>query len=126
MSTSLKALGALEEAISEAVNTAVKAAIAEQIAPAIAELRQRPQAEHLPPEVDRFVSMSEMCQRLGIHRGTVLRRERMGKLPRRQTYPDGRVGWSSLVVDSWFKRAVELPPNKARNADLAARIHGVQ
>ena len=74
------------------------------------------------PTHERFVSMTELCTRLGINRTTALRRERVGKLPQRRTFPDSRMGWTSGDIDAWFARAASVGPDTERNAELAARI----
>lgn len=111
--------------LSDLINAAVAAAVAEHVAPLIAGLASRPaQPEPLMAVQmggERFVSMVEMVQRLGVNRSTLLRRERAGKLPKRKTFPDGRVGWTASQIDAWFKQAVE-GTDPERNAARAARI----
>ncbi|OYW54232.1 MAG: hypothetical protein B7Y80_12965 [Hyphomicrobium sp. 32-62-53] len=112
------------EPLSDLINDAVRRAVAEHVAPLIAELKRLPRTEPVPapvPGAERFVSMSELCQRLGVNRSTLLRREKAGKLPARKTFPDGRVGWTASQVDDWFAQARE-GTDPERNAELAARI----
>lgn len=115
-----------KDALTEIIHEAVKQAVAEQIAPLLAELKRLPPTHEkpqvVPPNAERFVSMTELCQRLGVNRSTVLRRERVGKLPMRKTFPDGRVGWTATVIDEWFSRAVDGTDAK-RAADLIGRLN---
>lgn len=111
--------------LADLIEAAVKAAVAEHVVPLVADIiRQVARSDPcaLPgKEAERFVSMVELAQRLGVNRSTLLRRERAGKLPMRKTFPDGRVGWTASQIDDWFKAATE-GTDANRNAALAARI----
>ena len=101
------------------VNDAVENALERRLDPFLAELADRtkpalPASPHLPEGADRYVSMSEMAERLGVDRSTVNRREKAGKIPPRRRFPDGRKGWLARDIDDWFARAksvVITPPN---------------
>lgn len=117
--------GKQRDPLSDAIHAAVQAAVAEHMAPFLKELRKVAFAEAQAPAgkgEERFVSMVELCKRLGVNRSTILRRERVGKLPKRRTFPDGRVGWTASDIDRWFASATE-GTDPERNAELAARIH---
>jgi len=122
--TNTRPTGVLEGTIWEAVEAAMKQAVAEHIAPAIAELQRQAVASgpSVPADAktERFVSMAEMCTRLGINRTTVIRREKMGKIPKRRDIA-GHHGWSSLDVDALFNMPASSPDVEA-NARLASRI----
>lgn len=109
--------------LSELIHAAVASAVAEHISPLIAGLASKPAPPEPPAQIggERFVSMVELCQRLGVNRSTLLRRERAGKLPTRKTFPDGRVGWTASQIDRWFAQATS-GTDAERNAALAARI----
>jgi len=106
------------------VDAAVKRAMAEHVVPAIVELKQQAPvtSQVVDPKAERFVSMAEMCQRLGVNRTTVLRRERSGKIPKRRTFPDGQTGWSSLDVEAWFAGSKTLVRDDAANHERASRL----
>ena len=112
--------------LDEVINQAVRDALAEHLSPLLQEVRRCLPPQYSEPTIDRcgerFVSMTELCERMGVNRTTLLRRERVGKVPRRRTFPDGRRGWSSIEIDDWFKRAALVEPDAAANAALAARI----
>ena len=116
--------------LDEAIRTAVRDALAEHLAPVLAELKKAqppaaPEAPQAPsqPRGERFVSMTELCERLGVNRTTILRRERVGKLPKRREFLDGRLGWTASQVDEWFKAAAEPENDAQRRAMLAGRLH---
>lgn len=116
--------------LDEAIRTAVRDALDEHLAPVLAELRSARTA--LPAEAgviaqqprgERFVSVTELCDRLGVNRTTIARRERAGKLPRRREFPDGRLGWTASEIEAWFKRATEPQDDGERRAGLLGRLH---
>lgn len=116
-------------ALDEAVKSAVHDALVEHLPQILREhLVPRPPTrlsqsiEPALPPGDRFVSMAELCKRLGLNRTTVLRRERADKIPRRQTFPDGRSGWTASQIEEWFAAAQEHEPNHQENLARAARL----
>ena len=120
------ATGLLETAVAEAVDKAIRDAVRVHIEPAIARLAAA-SSELSPvakPAAVRFVSMNELIERLGgVCRSTILRREFQGKLPPRVTFPDGRQGWRSDVIDTFFASGV--PKGEAQtiaNMQLASRL----
>jgi len=118
---------ALSNTLRSCVDAAVKEAVAAHLAPAMAELRrQAADAADSPGDrgPERIVTIPELCRRLDVNRTTILRRERAGKLPRRVTFPDGRLGWSSIEIDKWFAKAAELPRDEMADAERAARLRG--
>ena len=128
--TTKRPTGVLDDAIKAAVRDAICELMPLHMKPLAVEVARELRAtsglgEAIPtamPAAERFVSMSELCQRLGVNRSTILRRERVSKLPRRRTFPDGRMGWTSGDIDAWFARAASVAANAEGNAALASRI----
>ena len=125
MSQTKQTTGTLESVIAEAVQRGVEAAFVERINPVLASLQQATPAAAptaSEPGAVRYISMTELCTRLSINRTTALRRERLGKIPARRAFPDGRLGWNSTDIDAWFASAAEAQRDPVRNADLASRL----
>lgn len=100
------------------------AALAEQLPPLLDAHRPvATPATEVAPETERIVGMRELCERLGVNRTTVLRKERQGKVPRRRQFPDGQMGWLSTEIDAWLKGSPRTELSPTERARLASRIH---
>lgn len=116
---STKPSGLLEDLINEAIASAIKQHVVPLIEKVTAEARPQPNVE---PEIEHFVSMTEMCEQLKVNRTTVLRRERAGLVPKRKKFPDGRAGWLWSEIEQWFASATDKEPDPVADAERAARI----
>lgn len=113
-----------ESPIDQAIDAAVERAVEKRVVPLIEGLKLATPADIATPEPkpETFVSMGDMCDRCGVNRTTILRRERAGKLPKRRKFPDGRVGWLGSEIDAWFASAKHEERDAVLNAERAARI----
>ncbi len=85
--------------------------------------KAKAQTETAEPGREYRVNMAEMSKRLGgCHRTTVLRKERLGLIPKRRLFPDGEMAWLGSDVDRWFASATTGEDETARRSQLADRL----
>lgn len=58
---------------------------------------------------DRLIKLKEASERLGVCRSTIMRWERLGKMPRRRQIGDTQA-WLSREFDAWLAQTPTAPP----------------
>lgn len=117
---------ALDEAVKVAVRDGLREYLPEILPKLIADVPAVVPSAREPILLDgpRYVGISEMCKRLSLGRSAVLRRERMGVLPKRRRWPDNRLGWDASDLAEWAAQstlgvgAEGAEPSRLRTARL--------
>lgn len=80
------------------------------------------QSPHAPaPSItaaDRFISLKEVCSRLGLSRQTIDRLEARGLFPLRIRIGQRRMAWLTSEIDAWT--AERAPPREEEEASIPA------
>ena len=100
--------------IAAAIESAVERAVAAQIPKIIEAISSKmPPSAPMPVQGDRLLRMAEVVERLGVHRSTVSRLEKLGKLP-----PRRRVGSAVGYLESDLRAIVgqDAEPKRKRKA----------
>lgn len=96
----------MNDPLGAAIEAAVSRALEAQLPSIIDALKQSIEAtkseEPVQDNPDRFVKLSEACSILGVHKTTILRQEKLGKLPKRR-----RVGEASGYLMSDLRKIME-------------------
>lgn len=56
---------------------------------------------------ERVVKLSEVCARLGLHRGTVHKQVSLGRFPKPITLSEARFGWLESDINDWLAARIK-------------------